>query len=226
MESVLTELENMSNYFKIEEWKKLLFLHKSAVEEINTKLKILNEEFKIMHDYNPIEHIEDRVKTPQSIIEKLERKGYKPNIENAKKHIADIAGVRVICSFTTDIYKLYQLLEKQTDVEVMDVKDYIENPKPNGYRSLHMLIKIPVFLTDEIKKVKIEVQIRTIAMDFWASLEHKIYYKYQNNAPDQVPEQLKECAEIIADLDQKMLDIRREIKMFENNKYQLTQNYK
>ncbi|MGM0410638.1 MAG: GTP pyrophosphokinase [Bacillota bacterium] len=205
------ELKNLANYYNFKEWRKLLFLHESAVEEINTKLKILNKEFKLIHDYNPIEHIKDRVKNPESIIEKLERKGYEVSIENAKKYINDIAGVRIICSFTSDIYNIYEMIKNQDDIEVLRVKDYIKNPKENGYRSLHLIVQLPIFLTDQAKDAKVEIQIRTIAMDFWASLEHKIYYKYKDDAPEDIPEKLKECADIIKDLDKRMLDIRREI---------------
>lgn len=211
MKSLKENLKDITQNYKIKEWRELLFIHESAVKEINTKLKILNDEFKIIHDYNPIEHIKDRVKKPESIIEKMERKNLEVTVENARKYIHDIAGVRIICSFTTDIYKLYKLIEKQTDIEVLKVKDYIKNPKPNGYRSLHMIVELPIFLTNQVEKAKIEIQIRTIAMDFWASLEHKIYYKYRGNAPSDIPDKLKECADIIKDLDKKMLNIRKEI---------------
>ncbi len=194
-----------------EEWKSLLLIHKFAVDEINTKLKILNEEFQLIHSYNPIEHIKARVKTPKSIVEKLTRRGYEVSLENAKEYIDDIAGLRVICSFTSDIYTLYDLLEQQSDIEVIKVKDYIGNPKPNGYQSLHMIVKIPVFLTNKVENVTVEIQIRTIAMDFWASLEHKIYYKFNKTVPCSLTGQLKECADIVTDLDKKMLQIKRDI---------------
>ena len=211
MKSLKEKLEKMTQNYQIKEWRKLLFIHESAVEEINTKLKIINKEFKIIHDYNPIEHIKDRVKKPESIIEKMERKNIKITVDNAKEYIHDIAGIRVICSFTNDIYKIYKLIEKQTDIKVLKVKDYIKNPKPNGYRSLHMIVELPIFLTNKIERVKIEIQIRTIAMDFWASLEHKIYYKYKGDTPNEIPDQLKDCAEIISDLDKRMLNIREEL---------------
>ncbi len=202
----------MSNSITTEEfnqWRKLLLTYKFALKEINTKLNIINEEFTSIHSSNPIEHIKSRVKEISSIMEKLKRKGYEPSIENAKRYIKDIAGIRVICSFTTDIYTLYDLIKQQDDIEVVKIKDYIKNPKSNGYQSLHMLIKIPVFLTETTKKVSVEIQIRTIAMDFWASLEHKIYYKYQKGVPNGVGEQLKECAKLINDLDRRMLEIRK-----------------
>lgn len=196
---------------ELENWSKLLLIYKFAVEEINTKLRIINEEFKYIHQYNPIEHLKDRIKKPRTIIEKLERKGLKVSIENAREHIHDIAGIRIICSFTSDIYTLFEILKRQHDIKVLKVKDYIKYPKANGYRSLHMIIQIPVFLTDKAENVKVEIQIRTIAMDFWASLEHKIYYKHKGEPSVHISDQLSECADIIKTLERKMLDIRNEI---------------
>ena len=208
------QLMNIADQYGFKEWQELIFIHESAIEEVNTKLKILNNEFKIIHDHNPIEHIKTRVKKPDSIIEKLERKGYEVNIENAKTKINDIAGIRIICSFTDDIYKILEMIKSQDDIEVLKVKDYIKNPKENGYRSLHLLIQLPIFLSSQARMTKVEIQIRTIAMDFWASLEHKIYYKYKNDAPDEIPEKLKESAEMIKKLDQQMLDIKKELDQY------------
>lgn len=205
------QLMSIADHYGFKEWRELIFMHESAIEEVNTKLKILNNEFKIIHDHNPIEHIKTRVKKPDSIIEKLERKGYEVNLENAKTKINDIAGIRIICSFTDDIYKILEMIKAQGDIEVLEVKDYIKNPKENGYRSLHLLIQLPIFLSSQARMTKVEIQIRTIAMDFWASLEHKIYYKYKNDAPDEIPEKLKESAEMIKNLDQQMLDIKKEL---------------
>ena len=192
-------------------WRDLLLVHKFAVEEINTKIQILDEEFRSIHDYNPIEHIKSRVKKPSSIMDKLVRYGYEPTIENARKHIFDIAGMRIICAFTSDIYTVYALLEKQTDIKIIEVKDYIANPKPNGYKSMHVHVEVPVFLSSGVVPIRIEIQIRTIAMDFWASLEHKIYYKYRNKAPKKITDQLKVCANMITLLDDRMLEIKSEI---------------
>ncbi|WP_430884323.1 GTP pyrophosphokinase [Fusibacter sp. JL216-2] len=192
-------------------WRDLLLVHKFAVEEVNTKLQILDEEFRSIHDYNPIEHIKSRVKKPSSIMDKLVRYGFEPTIENARKHIFDIAGIRVICAFTSDIYKVYDLLDRQDDVRIIEVKDYIANPKDNGYKSMHVHVEIPVFLSSGVVPTRIEIQIRTIAMDFWASLEHKIYYKYRNQAPKNITDQLKVCANMITLLDDRMLDIKNEI---------------
>jgi len=192
-------------------WRDLLLVHKFAVEEMKTKLSILDEEFRNIHDYNPIEHIRYRVKKPNSIMEKLDRLGLEPTIENARMHLSDIAGIRIICSFTTDIYRVVELLEKQDDIKIVQIKDYIRNPKENGYKSLHLLVDVPVFLSSGAVPTRIEIQIRTIAMDFWASLEHKIYYKYRDKAPSKITDQLKVCANMISILDERMLDIKNEI---------------
>lgn len=196
---------------RFENWKKYMLFQQFALEEVNTKLNILNLEYQMIHTYNPIEHIISRVKNPESIIAKLRKRGYEPTVENAEKYLNDVAGIRIICAFTNDIYKIYELLRKQDDVNVIEVKDYIKEPKPNGYRSFHMVIEIPVFLTNEVKPMKVEIQIRTIAMDFWASLEHKIYYKDEIQVPKRVTNDLKNCADMIKELDKKMLEIKKEI---------------
>lgn len=192
-------------------WRDLLLVHKFAAEEVYLKLKILDEEFRSIHDYNPIEHIKYRVKKPNSIMEKLNRRGFEPTIENARKNIYDIAGIRIICAFTADIYKVFELLKNQDDLDVVEIKDYIANPKENGYKSLHVHVEVPVFLSSGAVKIRIEIQIRTIAMEFWASLEHKIYYKYRNKAPEHITRRLKICADMITTLDSRMLQIKDEI---------------
>jgi len=201
----------MYEYFMPEEmkrWNDLLLIHKFAVEEIYTRLKILDEEFKNIHDYNPIEYIKYRIKEPKSIIEKLKRRGFEPTIINAKENIYDIGGLRIICSFTSDIYTVFNLIEKIEDLKIVEIKDYIKNPKPNGYKSLHVHVETNVYLSSGVVKARIEIQIRTIAMDFWASLEHKIYYKYKNAAPSVISDQLKACANLITILDDRMLEIK------------------
>src|SRR6056297_2020513 len=210
------QLMNIADQYGFKEWRELIFMHESAIEEVNTKLKILNNEFKIIHDHNPIEHIKTRVKKPDSIIEKLERKGYEVNIENAKNKINDIAGIRIICSFTDDIYKILEMIKGQDDIEVLKVKDYIKNPKENGYRSLHLLIQLPIFLSSQARMTKVEIQIRTIAMDFWASLEHKIYYKHRVEDPPKVlTDELKKAAETVATLDSHMESIHKNMQKYE-----------
>ena len=198
----------------VDEWRDFLLLYKFALDEMNTKLTILNEEFMLIHSYNPIEHIKSRIKTPKSINEKLIRKGYKPCLENARNHIYDIAGIRIITSFTSDIYQLSKLICKQNGLKIIEVKDYIKKPKSNGYRSLHLLLQVPVYLSDRVEYLNLEVQLRTIAMDFWASLEHKIYYKFEKTVPSYITEQLTECAELANFLDEKMLSINEEIKKY------------
>lgn len=198
-------------------WRDLLLVHKFAVEEIKTKLTILDEEFGSIHDYNPIEHIRYRVKKHSSIIEKLERLGLDPTVENAKLKIFDIAGIRIICSFTADIYSVLRLIERQSDMRIVEIKDYIKHPKANGYKSLHVHVEFPVFLSSGVVPTRVEIQLRTIAMDFWASIEHKIYYKYREKAPDNIQMQLKECADMISQLDNRMFHLKQDIRGLEEN---------
>ncbi|WP_338451159.1 GTP pyrophosphokinase family protein [Niallia oryzisoli] len=196
------------------EWKEHLFVYKFALEEINTKLKILNEEYQYIHNHNPIEHMKSRIKSPASIAKKLQRKGLEITVGNAIEQIHDIAGVRITCSFISDIYTMFDAICRQDDIEVIRVKDYIKKPKANGYKSLHLIVKIPVFLSNDVKKVKVEIQIRTIAMDFWASLEHKIYYKFEKEIPEELQLELKKAADAAHFLDEKMKKIRDDVDLF------------
>ena len=190
---------------------RFMLQYQFAVEEVTTKISILREEFRLLHDYNPIEHVGSRLKTPESIIGKVARKGCGTSFDAIRSEITDIAGMRITCSFTTDVYRLFDMLTNQSDITVHAVKDYIAHPKPNGYRSLHALVEVPVFLSDSVEQVMIELQFRTIAMDFWASLEHKIYYKYQSAPPPGVREQLAEAAETAHRLDSLMEDLHRQV---------------
>lgn len=199
------------NYEDVDSWKTVIFLYNAALKEVGTKLEILNDEFQHVHKYNPIEHIKTRIKTPESIVKKLKRNGYETSIENMVKYINDIAGVRLICSFTSDIYRLAEMIGNQSDLKVLTIKDYIKNPKMSGYKSYHMLVSVPIFLSDSVVDTKVEIQIRTIAMDFWASLEHKIYYKFEGNAPDYISMELRECAQMVSELDDKMLSLNEAI---------------
>jgi len=199
--------EAMNKYEDVDSWKTIMFLYNAALKEVGTKLEILNDEFHHVHQYNPIEHIKTRIKTPESIVKKLKRNGYDVSIENMVKYINDIAGVRLICSFTSDIYRLAEMIGNQSDLKVLAIKDYIKNPKDSGYKSFHMLVSVPIFLSDSVVETKVEIQIRTIAMDFWASLEHKIYYKFEGNAPEYISQDLKECADMVAALDERMLSL-------------------
>ena len=201
-------------YNEEDEWNRALLLYDSVLREINTKLEILNNEFKQAHQYNPIEHITSRIKSPESIARKIRKKGLELTVENIVKYVNDVAGVRIICSFTSDIYRIASSISNQDDVTVLRVKDYIANPKPNGYMSYHMIVSIPIFLTNDVIDTKVEIQIRTIAMDFWASLEHKNYYKFEGKAPAGIKDELKECANIISFLDEKMLSINESVKHY------------
>lgn len=206
------DLENaIKNYEDVDSWKTIMFLYNAALKEMGTKLEILNDEFQHVHKYNPIEHIKKRVKSPESIVKKLRHYGYETSIENMVKYVNDIAGVRLICSFSSDIYRLAGMIGNQSDIKVLSIKDYIKNPKPSGYKSYHMLVSVPIYLTDSVVDTKVEIQIRTIAMDFWASLEHKIYYKFEGNAPEYISRDLKECADMVSTLDEKMLSLNEAI---------------
>ena len=195
----------IKTYEDVESWKTIMYLYNAALKEVATKLEILNDEFQHVHKYNPIEHIKTRIKSPESIVKKLKRYGFETSVENMVKEINDIAGVRLICSFTSDIYRLAEMIGNQSDLKVISIKDYIKKPKESGYKSFHMIVSVPVYLSDSVVETKVEIQIRTIAMDFWASLEHKIYYKLEGHAPDYISEGLKECSDIVSALDEKML---------------------
>ena len=195
----------------IDSWETAMFLYNSALKEVGTKLDILNDEFAHIHNYNPIEYIKSRVKSPESIVKKLKRGGHEISIDNMIRYVNDIAGIRLVCSFTSDIYRLSEMIGKQNDLTVVSVKDYIKNPKESGYKSFHMLVTVPIFLSDRVVDTKVEIQIRTIAMDFWASLEHKIYYKFEGNAPEYISRDLRECASIVSRLDAKMLQLNKAI---------------
>lgn len=195
----------------IDSWETMMFLYNSALKEVGTKLEILNDEFVHIHNYNPIEYIKSRIKTPESIVKKLKKGGYESTIENMVTYVKDIAGIRIVCSFTSDIYKLAEMIGRQNDLTVISVKDYMKHPKESGYKSYHMIVSVPIFLSNKVVDTKVEIQIRTIAMDFWASLEHKIYYKFEGNAPEYISRDLRECAEIVSNLDAKMLSLNQAI---------------
>ena len=196
---------------QVTSWEEVTLVYNAALKQINTKLGILNDEFQHVHRYNPIEHVKSRFKTSASIVKKLKRYGYESTIENMVRYINDIAGVRVICSFTSDIYRIAEILSNRSDLKVISVKDYIKHPKPSGYKSYHMIVTVPVFLSDRIVDVKVEIQIRTVAMDFWASLEHKINYKLEGKVPDDIRRELVECAGMISELDMKMQSLNEQV---------------
>lgn len=202
----------------IDSWREVTLIYNAALRQVETKLEILNDEFQHVHQYNPIEHIKARIKTPESIVKKLKRHGYESTIDNMVKYINDIAGIRVICSFTSDIYRLADMIAEQRDIRVIAVKDYITFPKASGYKSYHMIVTVPVYLSDRTVDTKVEIQIRTVAMDFWASLEHKIHYKFEGAAPDHIRNELVECAKMVSDLDARMLQLNNEILMIGKQK--------
>ena len=214
---VVKTLINSNALDKIEDnmmpLKRLMAYYRCAIMEVETKFNVLNEEFSLEYDRNPIETIKTRLKSTESIIKKLVRKNFPLTVDSIEANLNDIAGVRVVCSFLEDIYLLADCLLQQDDVKLIQVKDYIKNPKPNGYRSLHLIIEIPIFLKDEKKDMRVEVQLRTIAMDFWASLDHKLSYK--KDIPEEeaklLRQELLECAQISADLDVRMGEIKNRI---------------
>ena len=202
---------DIENYFSKEQLEGLMFEYtkinknyQSAIKEITTKLEILDGDFQLRHMHNPIHSIGSRVKSPESIAEKIVRKGLPMDVENISKNLLDIAGVRVICNYIEDIYLIAGLIKGQSDIRTLREVDYIKNPKENGYRSLHLVIAVPVFFVDRVEEIPVEVQIRTIAMDFWASLEHQLRYKSKGEIPQFIAKELKECAETIAETDLKM----------------------
>lgn len=214
-------MENIIELIKQDDadsWETLMFLYNAALKEISTKIDILNDEFQHIYHYTPIEHIKSRIKTPTSIVNKLKKNGYETSVENMVRHVNDIAGIRIICSFTSDIYLIADMITKQSDLKVVSVKDYITHPKVSGYQSYHILVTVPIHLTQGIVDTIVEIQIRTIAQDFWASLEHKIYYKFEGNAPDYIRRELQECANIVSNLDQRMLSLNEKIQEFSEKK--------
>lgn len=194
-----------------DEVQRFLLPYQFGLKEIETKVEILRDEFLQLHDYNPIEHISSRVKSADSLVAKVGRKGIDGDFESIRTHITDIAGIRVTCSFVADTYRLFDLLTQQDDIEVHSVKDYIADPKPNGYKSLHAIVRVPVFLSTGRLDVPVEVQFRTIAMDFWASLEHKIYYKFDRQVPETLLAELKDAAASAAELDERMQRLHRQV---------------
>ena len=211
-----TDIPDIQTYFVNQafEFQELMMMYSCAIREMRTKLEVLNDELSVHHQRNPIEFITSRVKKPLSIVEKLHRYGVPVSVESVEKNLNDVAGVRVICSFIDDIYTVADMLLRQDDITLIKKKDYIEHPKDNGYRSLHLIIEIPVFFSNQKKNMRVEVQIRTIAMDFWASVDHQLKYK-QNiedvENTDELSAELKECADIIAQTDARMQAIKNKI---------------
>ncbi|GGL17493.1 GTP pyrophosphokinase [Nocardia jinanensis] len=185
--------------------------YKFAIDEITTKINILREDFNSTHEYNPIEHVGSRLKSPESVMEKIQRKNYPMTLASIRENILDIAGVRVVCSFISDITEIRDMLAGQEDITVLEERDYITHRKPNGYQSLHLIVSIPVFRSHRTEHMPVEIQIRTIAMDFWASLEHKIYYKYRGEVPPNLRSDLTQAARVATQLDEKMEALHRQV---------------
>lgn len=194
-----------------EDFARFMMEYQFAADEVLTKVMILRKEFLHLHHYNPIEHVVSRIKTPESILDKVSRRGLEPSLDSIRENITDIAGIRITCSFIADTYRVLKTLTSQDDVRVLTVKDYIAQPKPNGYKSLHAIIEVPVFLSTGPVPVIVEVQIRTIAMDFWASLEHKIFYKYDGAVPAHLADELTEAAGAAEHLDRRMEQLHAEV---------------
>lgn len=198
-------LENVNSLLRMEQ------LYEAGIKEIRTKLEILDSEFKVKYDHNPIHHIESRLKKPESIIKKAIDKDVTLTEKEIMRHIHDIAGIRVICNYIDDVYVVAQLLINQDDIKLIKIKDYIQNPKDNGYRSLHLVLEVPIFLAEGVQPIHVEVQLRTIAMDFCASLEHKLKYKTDNNVPEDIKKELIQCTMSISELDYKMQSIHNRL---------------
>jgi putative GTP pyrophosphokinase len=197
------------------EFKKIMLMYNSALKEIETKVNIISDEFQTLYQYNPIEHIKTRIKSPESIVKKLERKELDLTYTNMINYLNDVAGIRIICSFLPDIYRIVEMFEKSEDLKVIEKKDYIKQPKDSGYSSFHLIVLVPVTFSNGTVNVKVEVQIRTIAMDFWASLEHKIKYKYEECVPKHISKELITCSRMITKLDEKMSKLGKDaIKQF------------
>lgn len=215
---MITELEKNGSFETIgnifSAWQELMSRYRCAIMEVETKFRVLNEQFSLLHERNPIESIKTRIKSPESIRRKMEKKGLTPmTLDSIEENLKDIAGIRVICSFIDDIYMLADCLISQDDITLLEYKDYIKNPKENGYRSLHLIVEVPIFLQNEKRNMKVEVQLRTIAMEFWANLEHRLRYK--KDLPEDIlmatSDELYQCAEISALLDEHMQRIRNTV---------------
>ena len=218
---IYEELSGEGKYFldQTKQYQELMMMYNCAMKEVRTKLEILNDELSVSNERNPIEFISSRIKKPMSVASKLQKQGQAVTVEAVEKYVHDVAGIRVICSFVDDIYTVANMLIRQDDITLVKVKDYIKTPKENGYRSLHLIVEIPVFFSDMKKQMRVEVQIRTIAMDFWASLEHDLKYKKDVQNEDEIMRELKSCADVISQTDLKMLNIRNKIQLSQSQDF-------
>ena len=207
----------LRDFKDLDDWETVIFVYKSALKQIETKIDILNDEFQHRNKYNPIEHVKSRIKTPESIVKKLKRHGYESSIENMVRYVNDIAGIRISCSFTSDIYLIADMISKQNDLTILARRDYMKNPKKSGYRSYHMIVEIPVFFSKGKTPMRAEIQIRTNGMDFWATLEHQLRYKQDIEEMDgyeEVSSELLNCARAVIDMDNEMQRIKDKIGRF------------
>ena len=211
-QNVVNNLAKTTLYENVTELLRMQQIYEAGIKEVRTKLEILDAEFKVKHDHNPIHHIESRLKSPESILKKAISKDIPVTERSLEENIHDIAGIRVICNYVDDVYKVAQLLTDQDDIRLVEVKDYIANPKESGYMSLHLVLEVPIFLSEGPKPIHVEVQLRTIAMDFWASLEHQLKYKTEGDVPDSIAAELKDCSDVIANTDQRMQNIYNTLK--------------
>lgn len=207
-----TILEYIRKHPETDSFETVMFIYQAALNQMRTRIEVLDKELSHIYAYNPIEYVKTRMKTPESIMKKLRKDGHDVSIDNMVEYVNDIAGLRITCSFFSEIYFLADMISRQDNLSVLSIKDYISHPKESGYKSYHMLLEIKVALADAVIPTKVEVQIRTMAMDFWASLEHKIYYKYEGNAPTYFGRELQECASIISRLDGKMMSLNEAMK--------------
>lgn len=207
----------MNLQLETEEFDELFHKYEYAKQRLETEIDILMKDFAYKHQYNPVEHVKSRIKTKSSILEKLKRRGLEPTIENVKKHIDDVVGVRIVCSFLTDVYDIVSILSSSKNLIVREKKDYISNPKSTGYTSYHLIVMVPVYLTEKVEHVFAEIQIRTIAMDFWASLDHKIQYKFEDDIPEDVKNQMYDYSITIKELDKKILALNEVVQKYKKN---------
>lgn len=217
-ETVLKSVADENTIDDLQEFIRLQQLYSAAIKEMNTRLEILDDEFRARYSHNPIHHIEYRLKTSVSILQKLAARGLSSSVDVIKENVTDIAGIRVICNYVEDIYSICETLTSQSDLTLKEIKDYIKNPKKSGYRSLHIVVTVPIFLSHSVEQVPVEIQIRTIAMDFWASLEHQLKYKSSEKIPEDLRKRLTACAESIAGIDNEMQSIYREINSAKSDK--------
>ena len=201
----------LRDFKELNDWETVIFVYQSALKQIETKINILNGEFQHRHKYNPIEHVKSRIKTPESIVKKLKRHGYESSIENMVRYVNDIAGIRISCSFTSDIYLIADMISKQNDLTILARRDYMKNPKKSGYQSIHLIVGIPVTYLEKTKEIRVEIQIRSFAMDYWAELDNQMCYKKNAGQIENVERATKDYSDVIAKVDNQMLELRRQI---------------